>query len=70
MEGILAILQVLGIFIGLPVLIGFAIVGFLRVGMPFKAAQRRGAARLACTVDADCPPGYVCMNGVCVLAAN
>ncbi|TET13391.1 MAG: hypothetical protein E3J81_08775 [Dehalococcoidia bacterium] len=24
---------------------------------------------LVCTVDADCPPGYVCVNGTCVMTA-
>ena len=27
---------------------------------------RRALTDLACSVDADCPPGYVCFNGHCV----
>lgn len=25
-------------------------------------------ANLTCTIDADCPPGYVCLNGRCMPA--
>lgn len=33
-----------------------------------KAEEKRGEAvkRLSCSVDTDCPPGYICVNGVCV----
>jgi len=30
--------------------------------------QKRVAQRLVCAVNADCPEGYVCVNGKCVLA--
>ncbi len=27
---------------------------------------RQAIPNLACFIDADCPPGYVCFNGCCV----
>lgn len=36
-----------------------------------QSRKRRELARakvsnLVCSIDADCPPGYVCLNGCCV----
>lgn len=65
MELTLAILLVLGITIVLPALVGFAITGsFLLWG--HKASAKGVEAQFVCRVDADCPSGYVCSNGVCV----
>jgi len=69
-EVILAILQVLGIFVVLPALIGLAIVGSVLSWERFKETRKQPVAGLACRVDADCPPGYVCRNGVCLPASS
>ena len=61
----LAILLVLGIIIVLPALVGFAIVGFF-ILRNRRARAKWVVAQLVCRVDADCPSGYVCSNGVCV----
>ena len=65
MEVTLGILQVLGITIVLPTLVGFGIVGFF-IMSDRRARWRRHVAQLMCRIDADCPPGYFCSNGVCV----
>jgi hypothetical protein len=65
MEMTLGILLGLGIFVVLPSLIGIMIVG------PFLISNRRarfkqGIRALVCSVNADCPPGFVCIDGHCV----
>lgn len=35
-----------------------------------KLASAVRAAALTCAVDADCPPGYVCINGRCLPATG
>lgn len=30
--------------------------------------QKKALPKLACSINADCPGGYVCANGCCVLA--
>ena len=67
MELLLALVQVLAIFIALPALAGIVI------ATPFLWWNRRvsviqGIAQMVCRVDTDCPLGYVCRNGVCVPA--
>jgi len=32
-----------------------------------KARPRRLSWGQACAIDADCPPGFVCVNGQCIL---
>ena len=40
------------------------------VGVGVALYQRRKEAftKLVCSIDADCPPGYVCVGGHCVRA--
>lgn len=42
------------------------------VGAGSALYQRRKAARaaesLSCSLDADCPPGHICLDGICVPA--
>ncbi len=40
--------------------------GFFRAGLPSKAQAERPGANLACSIDADCPAGFMCVNGRCV----
>lgn len=69
MELILGMLQVVGIFILLPAFVGFTIVAFFQP-WKHKARIEKSIAELACSVDADCPPGYVCVSGRCVPAVE
>ncbi len=67
MEQIVGIFQAIGIFIALPALIGFIIVrSFLLWDR--RARPKYGVSKLACTINTDCPTGFVCMNGHCVPA--
>ncbi len=65
MEIALAILQVLGIYIALPILMGISIAGLFLLWQRSTSAKRV-AVGMACSIDADCPPGFVCINGRCV----
>jgi|GEM_PF-1895044 len=54
-------------------LVPVAFVWFLNVGGLYQAirqAQRKKVLPvLVCSVDADCPSGYICVNGNCMSAA-
>ena len=63
MEIFLAILLALAIHVGIPALIGLAIVGYL---IPAKQPKLQ-TRELVCATNADCPPGYICVGGKCVL---
>ena len=53
MEVTVTVLLVLAIFVVVPALIGFGILGTLRLVKPSRAAGRESVAALACAVDAD-----------------
>ncbi len=57
-------LLVLGIT-GAPILLAMG--RRLASSLPSSAGQN---AVTTCSVDSDCPPGYVCRNGVCVPATQ
>lgn len=67
---VLAILEVLGIFVVLPIIIGLIIISLVmmversRNKIPGKI--RETVDNLVCSIDTDCPTGYVCMDGKCV----
>jgi hypothetical protein len=62
--------------VGLFVLFPLAFVWYVNVGGMMTGIKNRGMAKkfkeapsnLACSVDSDCPPGYACLDGRCVLA--
>jgi hypothetical protein len=72
METMLAVLMVLGVYIMLPAIIGFIIVGSFMLWEHWairKVAHVEKQASqplMVCSTDADCPLGYVCMGGRCV----
>lgn len=66
MEVALAILLALAVFVGIPAAIGFGIVGLTTLLGRTRVAQTR--VSLVCSIDADCPPGYKCVEGRCVPA--
>ncbi len=67
MELILGILQVLAIFVVMPVLVAIVIVASLPL-WDRRASKKQSVVELVCSIDADCPPGFVCANGYCVPA--
>ena len=74
MENILGILQGLGFFVVLPVLVGLIIISSSIMFQQLKtkmAGNIKGSIdNLVCSVDADCPTGYVCINGQCIPQNN
>lgn len=59
----------------LALLLGLCVPLLIWVGAGVALSQRRRQANLVkqafpdlvCSIDADCPSGYVCLNGRCVL---
>jgi len=68
MEVALAILLALAVFVGIPAAIGFGIVGLTTLLGRTRVAQTRVSPELVCSIDADCLPGYKCVEGRCVPA--
>ncbi len=70
MELSAGILQCLMIFVVFPAIVALIIIGSVQLWCGFRASRRKtqGAGWQTCSIDTDCPPGYVCRNGVCVPA--
>lgn len=52
----------------MPVLIWVAAIMSIRLALFGRRASRRLAAdAIACRIDNDCPPGYRCLDGRCIL---
>ncbi len=70
MEVVILVLQVLGIYVLLPVMIGTAIIAIYVASRSIRSVSREssqiGLDSLICSIDADCPIGYICINGQCV----
>ena len=70
-----ALLALLGVFTA-PVLIWVGAGVALYQDSTSRSLLQRPARRsfagdgLTCALDADCPPGYICMNGSCVPATE
>ena len=49
-------------------LLPVAFVWFMCIGGIYHDIRRRRVAssNLVCSIDADCPPGYTCVNGRCL----
>ena len=61
---------ILAIALGsLAVLFPVALVWYICIGGICVAIKERRVAlsSLTCSIDADCPPGYSCVNGHCIL---
>jgi len=43
-------------------------VWYMTVGGSYRAIRGRGVKQLGCSIDSDCPPGYICVGGTCVPA--
>jgi hypothetical protein len=66
---------ILAFAIGLPVILfPLAFVWYLNIGGIAAVVRERRALKLlekspsnqTCTIDSDCPAGYVCVNGCCI----
>ena len=61
------ILTIIGTIV---VLLPLAYVAYVNAGsisqLRKKSVLKRMANALTCSIDADCPPGYTCNNGVCM----
>ena len=62
MELMLGILPGLGIFVALPTLIGIIVADSFLL-WDGRASAKQGIAKLVCSIDTDCPPGFVCLDG-------
>ncbi|MFC1948443.1 hypothetical protein ACFLXY_11060 [Chloroflexota bacterium] len=74
MEGIFGILQGLGFFVVLPVLVGLIIISLSMIFQQLKTKMagniKESIDNLVCSIDADCPTGYICMDGQCIPQNN
>lgn len=52
------------------VLIPVGFIWYMNAGGLYQAIrQARLKKKMVCSINADCPPGHVCVNGKCVLAS-
>lgn len=70
MVAFITVLEVLGIFVIVPIIIGLIIISLVMI---IEQAKHKAPgkltgkiANLVCAIDTDCPEGYVCINGKCV----
>ena len=60
----------IGIFLVLPIIIILVIMCMVNVVEQLKDQQTgngtSGSESVVCSIDTDCPTGYVCRNGKCV----
>jgi len=70
---------ILALVIGIPVvLFPVAFIWFVNVGGMMATIKSWGTVRqpektpsnMTCSIDTDCPPGYICRNGICVPEAG
>lgn len=64
--------EIMALAVGLPmVFFPVAYVYSIVGGGIYEVARgRRSAKGPTCSIDADCPPGYICVNGRCVRAES
>jgi hypothetical protein len=62
----IGIVEILGIFVVFPVAIGLIILASFM--LRDRRVRQRSVSELACSLDIDCPPGFVCVGGRCVSA--
>ena len=68
--GLLTVLEVLGIFLVIPIIIGIIIISLVmtvdRIKQNMTGSIKVSVENLVCSVDADCPEGYLCIGGKCI----
>ena len=68
--GFFTVLQVLGIFLIIPIIIASIIIclvlipGIIKRRIAGSIMER--IENLVCSIDSDCPEGYLCISGKCV----
>ena len=74
MTGILAVLEGIGFFVVIPVLVGVIIISlyfiYQQLRTKFAGNIKESIENMVCSIDTDCPPGYICINGKCVPQYN
>ena len=59
-----------GIFLGIPIIVALVIISLVMIGEQLKhketGTSTSGSDKLVCSLDTDCPTGYVCMYGKCI----
>jgi hypothetical protein len=58
---------------GLILLLPLAFILYLNIGGLYHMIRQERSKKeeilgLTCSIDSDCPPGYVCLDGMCVPA--
>jgi hypothetical protein len=62
---------IVALFLGvLVMLVPVALIWYIIGGGIFHSLRDKSASKLVCSVDTDCPPGYLCFEGKCVPATN
>lgn len=68
--GLLAILQGLGIFLVIPIIIAIIIISLVlilgKIRREMIGPIKESIETLVCSIDADCPEGYLCIGGKCI----
>ena len=67
---ILAVLQTLGIFLVVPIIVAIVVISLAlmveRIKQNMTGSIKEGIENLVCYIDADCPEGYLCIGGKCL----
>jgi len=70
MVTLLTVLEVLGVFLILPLIIGLIVISLVFTFQSLKKSMSENHEQklidLVCKIDADCPEGYLCVNGQCI----
>ncbi|MFC1948528.1 hypothetical protein ACFLXY_11495 [Chloroflexota bacterium] len=68
--GFIAVLQGLGIFLVLPIIIASIIISLVMIAERIKqnmtGSIKESIENLVCSIDTDCPEGYLCIGGKCI----
>jgi len=58
------------VILGLLILLPVAYVWYLTIGGTYQSILGRRIRKLSCSVDTDCPPGHICIGGICIPATE
>lgn len=54
------------VILGLLILLPVAYVWYITIGGTYQSILSRRTRKLSCSLDTDCPPGYICSGGICI----
>ena len=67
---LLTVLQVFGIFLVLPLIIALIVISLgmivVRINQNMTGSIKESIENLVCSIDTDCPEGYLCIDGKCI----